>query len=101
MSYFFEEKSLTKVDNIVEAMERTIAPSIAGTQPSTINPGTKMVVTLKTIAFTIKINRPKVIIVRGRVKSTNTGFMKVLIIPKTIAASRADVNVSTLMPGTI
>lgn len=85
----------------MEAIERTIAPSIAGTQPSTINPGTKMVVTLKTIALTIKINKPKVIIVKGKVKRTRTGLIKVLIIPKTIAARSADVNVSTLMPGTI
>lgn len=101
MAYFFAAKSLTKVDKIVEAIERTIAPSIAGTQPSTENPGTKSVVTLKTIALTIKMNKPKVSIVRGRVKSTSTGLIKVLIIPKTIAARSADVNVSTLIPGTI
>lgn len=89
------------MERIVEAIERTIAPKIAGTQPSTINPGTKSVVILKTMALTIKMNKPKVSIVKGRVKSISTGLIKVLIIPKTIAARSADVNVSTLIPGTI
>lgn len=95
-----EEKSLTKVERIVEAIDRTIAPSIAGSHPSTIKPGTNKVVMRKTIALTTKINNPSVRIVRGRVKRSKTGLMNVLIIPKTTAARRADVNVSTLIPGT-
>lgn len=95
------EKSFTKVERIVEAIERTIAPKIAGSHPSTINPGTNKVTILKTTALTIKINKPNVIIVKGKVKSKSTGFIKVLIIPKTIAARSAEVKVSTLIPGTI
>lgn len=100
-SYFLAAKSFTKVERSVEAIERTIAPRIAGSQPSTINPGTNKVVILKTIALTMKINNPKVIIVRGRVSKTRTGLIKVLMIPRTMAASRADVKVSTFIPGTI
>lgn len=85
----------------MEAIERTIAPRIAGNQPSTENPGTNKVVILKTIAFTMKINSPKVRIVRGRVKRTRTGFINVLMTAKTMAARRAEVNASTSIPGTI
>lgn len=94
-------KSLTNIERAVEAIERTIAPSIAGTQPSTVNPGTKSVVMRKTIAFTTKIKSPKVMIVNGKVRSTSTGFINVLITPRTIAASKAEVNVSTWIPGTM
>lgn len=82
-------------------MERTIAPSIAGSQPSTINPGTNRLVIRKTIALTINMNSPKVITVKGRVRRSKTGLIKVLITPKTIAASKAEVKESTLNPGTI
>lgn len=91
---------MTKVERIVEAMASTIAPRIAGSQPSTLNPETNSVVSLKTIAFTIKTKSPKVRIVRGKVKRSKTGLMKVLIIPRTIAARRADVKASTWIPGT-
>jgi hypothetical protein len=94
-NYFFAAKSFTRVERIVEAIERTIAPSIAGNQPSTENPGTKRVVILKTMALTIKMNNPRVMTVRGKVKRSKTGFIKVLIIPRTMAAKSAEVKVST------
>ena len=87
-SYFLGAKSLTSMDKIVEAIDKTIAPRIAGIQPSTENPGTNREVSLKTMAFTTKINKPKVITVRGRVKKIRTGLIKVLITPSTIAAKR-------------
>ncbi len=77
-----------------------MAPSIAGSQPSTIKPGTNNVVMRNTMALTTKINNPSVRIVRGRVRRSNTGLMNVFIIPRTTAARRAEVNVSTLIPGT-
>ncbi len=40
-------------------------------------------------------------IVNGRVNKSNIGLTKVLIRPRTIAASRAAVKESTLNPGTI
>lgn len=101
MNYFLAAKSLTRVDKTVDAIERTMAPKIAGSQPSTINPGTNKVVILKTMALTMKMNNPKVIIVSGSVSKTRTGLIKVLIIPKTTAARSAEVKVSTLIPGTI
>lgn len=76
-------------------MESTIAPRIAGSQPSTVKPGTNKVVTRRTMALTIKMNNPRVIIVRGKVRSTKTGLIKVFIIPRTIAARSAEVKVST------
>lgn len=89
------------MDKTVETIDSTIAPKIAGIQPSTTNPGTKSVVILKTIALTMNINNPRVMIVSGKVKSTSTGLIKVLIMPKTIAAKSAEVKVSTLIPGYI
>lgn len=94
-------KSFTSMERTVEATERTIAPRIAGIQPSTMKPGTKKVVILRTMALTTKMNNPKVITVNGKVKRSKIGFMKVLIIPSTIAASNAEVKESTLNPGTI
>ncbi len=94
-------KSLTNIERAVEAIERTIAPSIAGIQPSTWNPETNNVVILRTIALTININNPNVSNVSGSVSNTNTGLINVLITPRTIAASNADVKDETLIPGTI
>lgn len=99
--FFLPEKSLAKVERIVEAIERTIAPKIAGIQPSTVNPGTKSVVIRNIIALTTKMNNPNVSMVKGKVSKTRTGLIKVLITPKTIAARSADVKVETLIPGTI
>ena len=92
---------MTKVERIVEAIDKTIAPKIAGSQPSTINPGTNKIVILKTMALTIKMNNPRVMIVRGRVSKTRTGLMKVFMMPNTTAAKSAETKVSTLIPGTI
>ncbi len=89
------------MERTVEAIERTIAPRIAGIQPSTMKPGTKKVVILKTIALTTKMNSPKVITVSGKVKRSKTGLMNVFIMPRTMAASNAEVKESTLNPGTM
>ncbi len=74
----------------VETTDNTIAPKIAGIQPSIVNPPTKYEVINKAIALTTNINRPKVITVNGNVKKSKTGFIKVFITPKTIAARIAD-----------
>ncbi len=94
-------KSFTNIERIVEAIDRTMAPSIAGIQPSTMKPGTKKVVILRTMALTTKINNPRVMTVRGKVRRSKIGLMKVLIMPRTMAASRAEVKESTLKPGTM
>lgn len=53
------------------------------------------------MALTINTNKPRVTTVRGKVKRSKIGLMKVLITPKTMAARRAEVKESTLNPGTI
>lgn len=78
-----------------------MAPRIAAIQPSTTKPGTKKVVSLRTMALTTNINRPRVITVRGRVNNRRIGLMKVLITARTMAASKAEVKASTLNPGTM
>lgn len=85
----------------METTERTMAPRMAASQPSTMKPGTKRVVSLRTIALTTNINRPKVMTVRGRVNNRRIGLMKVLMTARTMAASKAEVKASTLNPGTI
>lgn len=93
--------SLTSIERIAETIDRTIAPKIAGNHPSTVNPETNKAVNLKTIALTINRNKPKVIIVKGKVKKTKSGLINVLITPKTMAASRAETKLATWIPGTI
>jgi hypothetical protein len=99
--YFLAAKSLMSIERTVEAIERTIAPSIAGSQPSTIKPGTNREVNLKTMALIIKTNSPRVMTVKGKVSKSKIGLMNVFITPRTIAAKSAEVNESTLNPGTI
>lgn len=99
--YFLAAKSFTSMERTVEAMERTMAPRIAGIQPSTMKPGTKKVVILRTMALTTKINNPRVITVSGKVRRSKIGLMKVFIMPRTMAASKAEVKESTLNPGTM
>lgn len=82
-------------------MESTILAKIAGTQPSTVTPGTIAETINSMIAFTINVKRPKVTNVNGAVKKPKTGLIKVLTTPKTIAAKTAVVKLSTLNPGTM
>lgn len=91
---------LNTEDRIVETTVNTIAPKIAETHPSSLNPGTTADTINKTTAFTTKANSPKVTIVSGIVRKLKIGLIKVLTIPKTTAAKRAVVKVSTLNPGT-
>lgn len=94
-------KSLTNIESTVETTDSTIAPKIAGSQPSTMKPGTNREVSLKTMALTINMKSPKVIIVKGNVSKSSSGLIKVLMTPRTMAAKSAEVKESTLKPGTM
>lgn len=64
-------------------------PSIAGSQPSIVKPFTIEATINNITALITKENNPKVIIDKGAVIKLRIGLIKVLTIPKTIAASRA------------
>lgn len=89
------------MDKTVATTDSTIAPKIAGIQPESISPGTKYETINNITASITKVKSPKVIIVIGAVINDNTGFIKVLTIPKTMEAKRAVVKLSTLNPGTM
>lgn len=91
----FLPKSLSKDDKAVETTDKTIAPKIAGKNPSIVIPGTTSVTNHKTTAFTTKVKSPKVKRLIGAVNTSNTGLINVLITPKTIAASIALVKSET------
>lgn len=86
---------------ILATKAKTIAPIIAGTQPSRVKPGTTEATINKTIAFITNANSPKVTMVNGALIKLKIGFIKVLTTPNTMAAKTAVVKVSTLNPGTM
>ena len=85
---------------MVDTIDSTIAPSMAVSIPSIINPGTTNVVRYNTTAFITNVKSPKVKKFIGSVIIVKIGLKNVLITPKTMAASRAVVKESTLNPGT-
>lgn len=87
--------SLSSIDNAVPTTDNTIAPNIAGTQPSILRLGTTADTINKTTALITNENNPSVIIVIGRAISASTGFIKVLTTPKTMAARTAEVKLAT------
>ena len=66
---------------------------------ATENPGTSAAVIRMTIPFKIKVNKPRVRIVNGRVRINNIGLMIVLIKLKIIATTIAVKKLSTFTPG--
>ena len=67
----------------------------------TVKPDTKRAVNKISDALMTKVNRPRVKILIGRVKSRMIGRIIRLISPKTKAATRAAEKLTTLMPGVI
>lgn len=63
--------------------------------PSTLKPGTKFAARRITTALITNVNNPKVKIVIGSVRIRRMGFMNALITPKTTAATRAAVKLTT------
>jgi hypothetical protein len=76
-----------------------MAPQKAPQKLYTVNPGTIHEAMMKAKALIIMIKKPRVKIVMGRVKRIRTGLIKVLISPKTRAASRAENTPSIRNPG--
>jgi hypothetical protein len=68
-------------------------------KPFTINPGTILAVKRISPAFITNVKRPRVIILRGRVKSRRIGLMIALITPRAIATTSAVVKLETETPG--
>jgi len=93
--------SRKSIDRTVETSDKTTAPKIAAQKLSNLNssPGTAATIS-KTMAFTTKVNSPKVKKFKGAVRKSKIGLIKVLIIPKTIAANSAVVKPLTWNPGT-
>lgn len=80
---------------MVEAIDKTIAPKIAGNHPSIFTPGTIAETINKTTALITKVNNPKLTMVSGADTKLKMGFIKVLTTPKTIAAKIAVVKLAT------
>ncbi len=75
--------------------------SIAVNREATGNPGTtELTKSTKNPLITSK-NIPSVTIVRGKVRMTRIGFIKVLTTAKTIDTTISEVNVSITTPGII
>ena len=62
------------------------------------NPDTNQAARLKTIAFTTNTNKPKVKIIKGKLKTANTGLKIALRIPKTAADTAAFPKLSISTP---
>lgn len=88
------------MDNAADTTDKTTAPKMAGTQPSSLKPGTNQLTTKSMAAFTTNAKSPKVKKVSGAVIKATSGLINVLTTPKTTPAKRAVVKLSTLKPGT-
>ena len=80
-------------------IDKTILKNIADQNPSTANPGTILVTSKIIRAFITKLKSPKVSILIGNVKRTIKGFIKRLMIPKTIPTNTAVQKPLTCTPG--
>ena len=87
--------SFSNDERIVDTTDKTIAPKIAASQPSIVNPLTIAATINSTMAFSTKVKRPSVKKVNGSVIKLKTGFMNVLTTPNTILAKIADVKLAT------
>lgn len=75
-------------------------PNNAAPKPSTLNPGTSFATSKNIKALMTKVNKPKVRMLIGRVKSNNKGLMNMLTNPITNAAQKAGITPARLIPGT-
>lgn len=80
-------------------MERTNPKRSAHQKLSTLNPGTIKVVSSINRALIIKVKRPRVNTLIGRVKRSSRGFSVMLITPKTKAVTKATTKLATWTPG--
>ena len=72
-----------------EIMEKTRAAQKAGQKPFTANPLTIVEVSQKTKPLIIRVKKPRVKILIGRVSKTINGLMKALMIAITKTAAKA------------
>ena len=79
--------------------QRTSAAIRAGPKPVTLKPGTMLAASIISAAFITKVKSPNVRILIGKVKTTKTGLMMALMMPRTRATTRAVVKELTLKPG--
>jgi len=79
--------------------DKTILKIRAHQNPSTLKPGTIELASKIRSAFMTKVNKPKVRMVRGRVRRIRRGFISKLIMPKTTAVTSAAVKFATWTPG--
>jgi len=77
-----------------------MAPITAGTHPLISKPFNIPAANLKIIAFTIKVKRPSVKMLIGKVNNRSMGRRSILKNPTTSAAIMADPNEWILNPGT-
>ncbi len=81
--------------------ETTIPNSKAAKNVATVNPGTICPTNIIIATLITNAKRPKDKIVIGNVNSKSSGFIKVFIVPSTIATITAVCQLATSMPGTI
>ncbi len=82
-------------------IESTSQPKNADHQPLISNPGSRAAQIFNTAAFTTKVNKPRVIIVIGKVRKNKMGQIKALANPIKRAAIMAVTNPLIRNPGTI
>lgn len=84
-----------------ETMETRNAVNTADPNPVRLNPGTSKDIIYRIIPLITKINRPKVIILIGRVKRIRSGLNMELKIPRSRAVTRRATGSSTSAHGEI
>ena len=101
--YFFNRKfeNQTRLFSTEEITDTTILKSIAEKRPDTTKPGTIFPKSIIKSPLRIRRNIPRVNIVRGRVRITNTGFIKEFITAINTATIRSVSFESISIPGII
>lgn len=79
--------------------DNTIAPQKAGQNPVTEKPFTTEATNQNNKALITKVNKPRVKILTGKVKITNTGLIKAFTNPNTKAVIKAAYQPETSTPG--
>ena len=77
----------------------TSAPISADKKPLMVKPGTNHAASARHIAFTTKMNRPRVTRVTGSVSTISSGRMIAFTRPRTMPAASAVPGLATLIPG--
>jgi hypothetical protein len=79
-------------------MEMRIAPKNALQKPGTSNPGTTPPTIHNISAFTMRMKRPRVNTISGRLSRSSTGRIIAFTIPRSKEAPRSDPQLSTWIP---